>query len=459
MSIQVDHLGVKPAIANWVKEFFSNKANIFSFMEEYGSPVNLHNLDMFRQNVEEMTEIFKKFDLHVKIALPRSACHLSRYNEIIGHHGINSIINSPEEITSCNSSHQSTFAYQEKWTDELMYQTVESGLIAILDNENDVERLNEIANRLEIEAKVGLKLSKFISKGNTKSVKAFSPNEAYNLISEKFGLELPYLQFCGFHIQVNEFCIWKKAQAIRHTLVITELLHRRGFKTNYIDIGDVFPVNYVAHQKDWDTLQKNLKKEMKAKAFKKINNGSQRETEEVIQYPYFNKFPKETFFEKILIQPFSAQELLFQAMRSRGIDLITQPKRALFDQTSLCLAIITDVRKTENQYQVTVAMSQDQLNNLQRNYKIEPLCIMKEENEDNKITNGFLFGMNSDTASTETHWKISFPQKPTKGSLICFVNTSGHDFQLRENDAYVKNIYIMEDQKQEWIHEPETSIV
>lgn len=459
MSIQVDHLGIKPAIADWMKEFFSNKDNIFTFMEEYGSPVNVHNPDMFRHNVEEMTEFFKKFDLQVRIVLPSNACQLSRYNEIIAEHRINSLISNPEEISSRNSLHQSTFAYQEKWTDEMMYQSVEHGLIAILDNEEDVERLNKIANKLEIEAKVGLKLSKFISKGNNKSVRAFTPNEAYNLISEKFGIELPYLQFCGFHIQVNEFCIWKKAQAIRHTLVITELLHRRGFKTNYIDIGDVFPVNYVAHQKDWDTLHKNIKKEAKAQISSKGKTSFDKEGEENIQYPYFNKFPKETFFEKIIIQPFSAQELLFQAMRSRGIELITQPKRALFDQTSLSLAVITDVRKADqDHYQVTVAMSQDQLDNFQQNYKMEPLCIMKEEDE-LMPTKGYLFGLNSDTANAETKWKIDFPQIPTKGSLICFVNTSGHDFQSKENEGYVKNIYIMEDQKQEWIHEPEISTV
>jgi diaminopimelate decarboxylase len=458
MSIQVDHLGIKPAIAEWMKEFFSNKANIFSFMEEYGSPVNVHNLDMFRQNVEDMSELFKKFDLQVKVVLPRSACHLSRYNEIIGNHGIHSLINSTEELTSCSSPHKSTFAYQDNWTDEMMYHSVENGLISILDNEQDVERLNKIANKLEIEAKVGLKLAKFISKGNTKSIKAFSPNEAYNLISEKFGIELPYLQFSGFHIHVNEFCIWKKAQAIRHTLVITELLHRRGFKTNYIDIGDVFPVNYVAHQKDWDTLHRNLKKEIKSNNAKNKADRN-KETEETVIYPYYNKFPKETFFEKILIQPFSAQELLFQAMRSRGIELITQPKRSLFDQTSLSFAIITDVRKADNQHlQVTVAMSQDQLDNLKQHYKIEPLCIMKEDTEGGATT-GYLYGMNSDTASNEMQWEINFPQVPLKGNLICFVNTSGHDFQLREKDAYVKNIYIMEDQKQEWIHEAETTIV
>jgi diaminopimelate decarboxylase len=448
MFVQENNPILPPLVDPWITEFLKNKKDIFNLVEAYGPSMNIHYPYLFLQNQTSFSEVFEKYNLKYRMLFPRKASRCKRIGKLAAGNGIGAVVSTPSELLQCLKEYDNSdqiLVSTPVLTDELIRLAVENNLCLVVDAIEDCETIQKIGIELDKTAQIGIRLTKFKSyKETSGQERGFCPNEAFFLLTERFGKLWTQLVFCGFHFQMEEFCLTKKAEAIRHTLVIIELLHRKGIKTKYIDIGDAFPVNYIADQKYWGNYHLYLKKlfrgESAAQPFQQnemLNPKQETVPTEVVKlYPYFNKFPKEAFLDKLLVQPFSLHELLFQALRSRNIELIVQPGRSLLDQTGVSLAKITAVEMKENRtYEISLQLDQIQLNKLKVDYLLDPIYISQEDGFAPQPVIGNLVTQTSGKKEPVLKRKINFPKIPAVNDVVCFVNTSGYALHLNDMET------------------------
>ncbi len=460
-----------PIVGHWISEFLKNKKDIFNLLHKHGSSIEILYPYLFLENQAAFTEILNKYSLSYQMLFPRRASLCRRFGKLASGNGIGAVVESMEELLACLDEYDNSdqiLVSPKNHSVGLVQLAVQKELCLVVSRIEDIHFIQKISLNLNKTAKIGIRLGSFVSKGDpVGEQKGFCPNEAYHMITTKFGKSWSKLNFFGFHFQMDEFCIGKKSEALRQTLVIVELLRRKGIKTNYIDLGDVFPVNYLAKQKDWGNFHKVLKNASNQNGQTKSGNDSETKSfwkaniqnDEIKMYPYYNKFPKEAFLEKVLLQPFSMHELLFQAIRSRDIHLIVQPGRALLDQTGLSLACISIVKENlQGEVEIVLEMNQNQLNRLKTDYLLDPIYISKEDDYVSTQKVGYLIGQCGGQQELILKRKINFPKKPVVGDAICFVNTAGFNMHLNDpqNDAGVdsKNIFISESENR-WLYELE----
>ncbi len=473
MFIQANYPVLRPLVDPWITEFLSNKKDIFKLVEAYGPSLEVHYPYLFLENHTALSSVFKKYSVRYKMLFPRKASKCKRIGKLASGNGIGAVVSSGEDLRQCLKEYDNQdhiLVAPEILSDELIRLALIHNLCMVVQNVEDFEKIQKIGVQLNKSAKIGVRLDGFESTQTSKEpLKGITPNEAFSIISERFGKIWTQLDFFGFHFQIEKFCLHKKTEALRQTIVIMELLNRIGIKSKYIDIGDAFPVNYLADQKDWGNFLRELKKsnryigdlqsEQELNFDQMLNNNVLSEKGKM--YPYYNKYPKEAFLEKLLLQPFSIHELLFQAIRSRGIQIIVQPGRALLDQTGVSLAGINSVQRNKNnEFEICVELNQHQLNKLKGDYLLDPIYISQENEFDHDFITGFLIADCDEGQEHILKRKIGFPKIPEVNDVICFVNTSGYAMHLKEVKPVItqnsKHIFISEAEKH-WQYELEAS--
>ncbi len=455
---------LRPITDPWIDIFLKNKKDIRALLINYGSPLNVHHSIPFLNNLSNFENIFRKFKLRHHLLFPTSASKCKKFIELSANIGLGTATSSIEEIQEClkkkmDPTQITVLSSQNK---RLLHFAVQNNIRIILGHFEEGNLIQSICENLDKKAKIGFKLGGFIFEGlPIASKNGISPDKAVDLLTDRLSKKWTHLDFDGFHFHIEEFCVMRKAEALKQTIVLVDLLSRKGIKTNYIDIGGSIPINYLKNRKEWGKYNQAIKNssQIKKPDFKIEDNVFNTHWPELVEnkqlklFPLFNKFPKELFVEKLLMQPFSSHELLFQAIRSRGLKFVLQPGRALLDQTGISLVRISEITLNQfNNLVIRLDMTAEQLQKIKVDYIMDPLFVCRDENSNIGKYEAYLIDSDVENPDLIIKRKIHLQKKPEVGDIICFVNTAGygihlHNYHLNSNDP-VPNIFINEEENQ-----------
>ncbi|MBK6264086.1 hypothetical protein JKA74_03475 [Marivirga sp. S37H4] len=467
MSLKENNPVLRPIIDQWISIFLNNKKEIKELMDSYGSPLNVHHSNTFLKNHSAFTKIFNKYKLRNRILFPKSSYNCIKFIQLAARHGIGTAASSIDEIQEClneNMDADQIVVSGKYKSRELLHYAARNNIRVILDHREDGDLLQSICIKLNKKAHVGFRLGGFIFEGSPIATESgLPPGEAIELLTDQIASKWSHLVFEGFHFHIEKYCVLRKAEALRQTLVLVDILARKGIKTDYIDIGGSIPINYLKDPKEWGEFNKALKNTSSLtysgldfeEKNTQYNPESSLKDEHI--FPYFYKFPKEFFLEKLLMQPFSIHELMFQAIRSRGLQFMMQPGRALLDQTGISLVRISEIEVNhDNDLIIRLDMKPEQLGKLKIDYLLDPLYVSQEETPEEEPYKAYLIDSADLKPNLFIKRKINLPKKPAIDDIICLINTAGyaihlHEYELEPTD-YVQNIFINEE-KTHWEYE------
>ena len=443
---------LSPIKHTWIQSFSQDKDQIKALLTQYNSPINVHNMVPFEENFREFTAVFEHYDLGHKIFFARKAnksiafvkqakalgfgVDTASYKELLECISVGVL---PEDITL-------TAAVKE---DKLVRLAVENDVPIVIDNLDECDQVQRIAEEMQKTVTVGIRIGGFLYNGeHLYSRFGFSPNVVVGLISDSLGEGNKYsrLKFAGFHFHLNGYSTVQRAEALLQTIKCVDRLKERFISTLFIDFGGGFLINYLENKSEWEHFHYELKKALMGErepiTFRNDSLGmhlidGQLHGEPKV-YPYYNDIPRAKFLEEILTYQDPLGIPIHSLLKDRNIEVRIEPGRSLLDQTGITIARVAfRKRDIEETLLIGLEMNRTQLFSSSMDFLLDPIIIHQNIDHDAEPVTGYLVGAYCLEQELILKRKITFKQMPEIGDMICFVNTAGYMMHFYESEAHL----------------------
>ncbi|MCE7053601.1 Y4yA family PLP-dependent enzyme [Algoriphagus sp. AGSA1] len=440
-----------PVTSPWMHDLMRENHLLYELLEKHGSPINIHYMDAMDQNFLSFQQVFEEVGIKYKMFFARKAnktkAAVSKASEL----GMGIDTASYQEYIQCiemgiNPSDLIITAAVK--TRELVEKAVLNGSVLLIDNEDECDLVQEMAVKVNREAKIGFRLSGFFFKERKLNSRfGFDLLEIDRFVTKNFLQSKKYSQllYKGLHFHLNGYSTEERAYALAQTLAFAQLLAKKGLRTEFIDIGGGFLVNYLQDKIEWDYFNLSLRKAISGiiPPITYNNDGLGLELYggilhgELKTYPFWNTQPKESFLRQILSHKNQKQQTLAEVAAQEEIEIRMEPGRSMLDQTGLTLARVA-FRKRDSigDWLVGLEMNMTQMLSGSADFLLDPYVLYqrKEEGEPVEV---FFTGAYCLERDILLKRKIRLPKLPHIGDMVVFVNTAGYMMHFFESSAHL----------------------
>jgi diaminopimelate decarboxylase len=439
-----------PIVHPWIKDVTSNYTLLEKWMSKWGSPVNLLNLFAFEQNFQKFDRLLGRLGVKGKVYFARKAnkcvCFVWGAKEF-GFGVDTASLNEMKDCIQAGISPEMITVTAAVKNRSLLSYAVAHQIPVMLDNEDECELLHSILEKENKTLNVGFRVSGF----------EFGEKKLYS----RFGFDMDGLvgflttnllgrgkyslfRYVGLHFHLNGYCIKQRAAALSQCIDVVDKLDNLGFSTSFIDIGGGILMNYLKYEEEWEGFLKSLKEtllmEKEEITFQKDTLGMVKVGERLVGepkvYPYYNQLYQERFVEQILTTK-KEDKALHQHLSERNLELRLEPGRSLLDQAGITLAKVAfRKRDMEGRHLVGLEMNRTQMFSSSADFLLDPIFIPKTP-KPVAPCEVYLVGAYCLEQELILKRKISLPQFPEVGDIICFVNTAGYMMHFYESQAHL----------------------
>jgi diaminopimelate decarboxylase len=444
------HPKLTPIVHPWIKDITSHESLLHSWIDQYGSPINIHNLISFGQNYLRFNRIFHKYGVSSRVFFARKANKSKCFVWAANEYGFGVDTASLNEIKECIQAGLNaeritiTAAVKNR---ELLTYAVENQIPVVLDNEDECDMLQQILEEKDKTLAVGFRISGFIyAERKLYSRFGFDLSELPQFLQNNLHPTGKYNRFRykGLHFHLSGYSIDERIAALSQTIDLSEQISSDKFKTSYIDIGGGILMNYLRSAEEWDqfhnTLKKSLSSENEEITFRKDPLGLIQIEEKVYGeakvYPYFNLINQDKFIEKVITGQMNGVPL-YRHLKQKQIELRIEPGRSLLDQCGITIAKVAFRKKdSEGRNLIGLEMNRTQMFSSSADYLLDPIFIPKTKKNE-QTSEVYFVGSYCLEQELILKRKIVLPQTPEIGDLICFVNTAGYMMHFYESEAHL----------------------
>lgn len=447
----LESIPLTPLLHTWVEDILVNNQLIHAAIEEYGSPINIHSLRPFEENIKAYKDVFLEMGLKHKIYFARKANKCIAFPIAATECGEGADTASYRELKECidagiNAEHLIlTAAVKNKRLIEL---AVEQNVTVVLDNLDEWDLLKEVVSQKNKCVRINVRLGGFYFDDKILPTRfGFSLEDAFQFIKELHNNE-PLINFTGLHFHLNGYSVEHRAAAVEQSLQLIDRLSLEQIKTESLDIGGGYLMNYLSEKSQWEYFNKELKRAVLGErepityqndtlGMIKVNNKLYGEP---TVYPYYNELYKSIFLKAIL-SSYSAKynQLLFKLIEERNIEVRMEPGRSLLDQCGITAAKVAFRKKdTDGNWLFGLEMNRTQLRSSSADFLLDPIHIPKATEKDSReAVSGFLVGAYCLEQELILRRKITFLEFPEVGDLVVFPNTAGYMMHFFESEAHL----------------------
>ena len=332
---------------------------------------------------------------------------------------------------------------------KLVEIAIENGSLLILDNEDECILVQQVASSQNRKAKVGFRISGFfLNEIKLYSRFGFDLLEIDRFITANFidSDRFNSLEYKGLHFHLNGYSIEQRYFALNQCLSFSELLGKKGLKTEFIDIGGGILMNYLKYETEWGQFNQQLRKAVSRKTdpITYENQGLGLESlagvlhGELKTYPFWNAVSKDDFLRKILTHKNHAQQTMAHLAKELDIEIRMEPGRSMLDQVGLTIAKVA-YRKQDSSgdWLVGLEMNMTQMLSGSADFLLDPFVLYQNENEENQPVEVFFTGAYCLERDVLLKRKIPLLKLPEVGDLVVFVNTAGYMMHFFESSAHL----------------------
>ena len=441
-----------PILSSWIKELIKQPELLEAAIEEYGSPINIHNALPFRKNYKLYQKVFDEVGLDSLIFFARKANKTRKLVCESKNLGMGIDTASYRELKEALESGIDikklvvTAAVKEK---KLIELAVKNNVLIILDNEDECKLTQQVANELNVHAQVGLRISGFYYCGSKLYSRfGIDIDGVVNFINENFGNNKAFnsLSYRGLHFHLNGYSTKQRGEACIQSLVLAIQLKRKGFETRFLDIGGGFLMNYLEDKNEWKvfkaTLQEAVKQKIPPITFQNDGLGYQIINQELHgnlkTYPYYNERPKDIFLREILNYKGENEKSVAELAKQLKIQFRMEPGRSMLDQVGITMAKVAFRKKdSQNNWLVGLEMNFTQMHSSSADFLLDPIVLFKEPQYQKEKCEVFFTGAYCLERDILLKRKISLKQLPQIGDLVIFPNTAGYMMHFFESEAHL----------------------
>ncbi|MCB0078916.1 MAG: alanine racemase [Anaerolineales bacterium] len=440
-----------PLTLPWMHETLDDREQINRLFAQYGSPLNLHHLGPFRQNFADYAALLDDLGLDHLIFFARKANKCRAFAAEAGRlgHGVDTAsYRELEQALALGVPPERLVLTAAIKARRLIELAVANDVPIMIDNRDECELIDSVAQQHGKQAEVGLRISGFNVDGERLYSRFGVPvDEAVDFIVGVMGQQCSHLRFTGLHFHLNGYSRHERGAALSAAIDVADSLKAQGIETRYIDIGGGLLVRYLAQRNEWEQFMAALRDAQRGRrapiTFGNMGLGLQLIDGELhgepTVYPYYNETAKVDFLAEVLAHQAPSGGSVAQMLQARDIQIRMEPGRSLLDQCGMTVARVA-FRKWDSRGELLVGleMNRTQLFSSSADFLLDPILIHHPPNpEPDHGLSGYFVGAYCLEQDVILKRKIRFQQMPAIGDWVAFPNSAGYMMHFYESEAHL----------------------
>ena len=444
-----------PLLHPWVKKLMADPAPLHAAVDQYDSPLNVHNLTPFLENISAYQAVLKELSVRHKLFFARKANKCMAFPIAAAQAGTGADTASYRELKQCldaGMDAKDLILTAAVKNEKLLRLAVDHQVCMVLDNVDEWELLKNIIAEKKKKVAVMIRLGGFQFEGKTLPTRfGFPLTKACEFIQNIHHHE-PYVDFAGLHFHLNGDSIEQRVAALEQSIQLVDRLRNSGISTPSLDMGGGLLMNYLSSEAEWETFNRELKRAILGKRSPityqndplGIIKVADRLYGEPTVYPYFNDCHKSQMLKAILTAESTVyQKPIYQLLQERDIEFRMEPGRSLLDQCGITVAKVAFRKKdTDGNWVFGLEMNRTQMRSSSADFLLDPIHLprMKDEvwsQEASSPVKGFLVGAYCLEQELILKRQLVFSHFPQVGDLLVFPNTGGYMMHFFESEAHL----------------------
>lgn len=422
-------------LAPWMIQLCKEPLLAKSWLKNLGSPLHVTVTSEFERNVRDLLSPLQARGLKGSLYFARKANKLPWFVTAAKQAGIGVDVASNAELRE--TLQLGVPAAQIVVTtigkdDELVAESIKNGCLMIVDNPDELDTIQKIADLLNTKARVGLRVAGF-------KVGARQVYSRFGIPIDDFGALLEKIEPKGLlkvenlHAHLDRYDTEERATAGFQLLELIDFAKTKGHDIGSIDLGGGILIRYLDDAEQFknfaDTLVKSVGGEKPIFTFRgdglgyyKVGNSVEGNAD---LYPAWNALSKERFISQVL-EHSNGNGPLHKQLASRGTKLFFEPGRALLDNAGVTLANVTfRKRDTLGHLLVGVSMNRMNLRPFRAEFCSDPIFLDAEDRPSMK-EGAFLVGNLCSESDLIFRRKIAIGHMPQPDDAVLFANSAGY---------------------------------
>jgi diaminopimelate decarboxylase len=459
-------VGVVPLDARlqpWQVAVLREPARLAAWVDTYGSPTNLHHLPTFVANVAALTDAAATRDVELEVLFARKADKALAYVSAACDLGIGVDTASEVELTEslehgCDPELVVTTAAIK--TDRLLRAALDAGATIVLDNDDELARVEALAHATGRAAVVVPRFGGFTHLGAVLPTRfGFDLEDAAEVISRLTAAsQHGWLRVVGVHCHLDGYDVGHRVSAVAQLLPIVDRLRDEGHAVAHVDIGGGLPVRYVDDGRQWEAFQDALHDALLGRrppitwrndAYSLFAHDGQVHGTLGL-YPWHQTPSAAAWLDLLLDAEVDGPDTVAAALRRRRLALRCEPGRSLVDGCGLTVARVEHRKQhRDGTWSIGLAMNRTQCASGKPDHAVDPLLVPIGEGERSAPGEGWLTGAYCTESEVLTRRRLRFPSGVARGDLVVFPNTAGYLMHFVESRSHrfplARNLVVADD--------------
>jgi diaminopimelate decarboxylase len=330
-------------LERWQVELCSRPELLSAWLEEYGSPLNVIDPAPLTRNAGDLQRAAAAAGVPLKIFFARKANKALALIDEATSGGLGIDVASERELAQAlgrgvpAADIVVTAAVKPR---ALLERCVASGATAVIDNEDELALLAEVAGEVARAVTVAFRLAPAVA---AKTRFGLAPSQILRLVARfcPRGGVAP-LAVGGVHFHLDGYAAADRVDALGEALELVDELRERGQPVTFVDIGGGVPMRYLDDGAAWELFWSEHRSALAGRreplTFEGHGLGLTFHAGEIIGrpgvYPSFQTPVRGEWLEIVLrgeVTTRAGRETAAAALRARNLELRCEPGRSLLD--------------------------------------------------------------------------------------------------------------------------------
>ena len=435
-----------------MQELMRKSSLLSELIDKHGSPINIHYTHAMENNSSSYHEVFREFGVKHKIFFARKANKTKGVVHKAHSLGMGIDTASLQEYAQCiemGIAPSELIVTAAVKNSKMVETAIKHGSLIVLDNLDECELVQKIAQEQHRDAAVAFRISGFhVSEQKLYSRFGFDIDEIEHFITANL-LEtdrFTQLKYKGIHFHLNGYSIKERGMALTQCLTLSQKLLTKGLKTDFIDIGGGFLMNYLESESEWDYFNQQLRRAVGEKREEITFNNQGLGMMicggvlhgQLNTYPFWSPVTKGEFLRGILSFKTHTGEMTGILAKNLGIEIRMEPGRSMLDQVGLTIAKVAFRKKDpKGNWLVGLEMNMTQMLSGSADFLLDPFVIYQEEKASTEAVEVLFTGAYCLERDILLKRKVELKQLPDVGDFVIFVNTAGYMMHFLESSAHL----------------------
>ncbi len=484
MTQQLDCHGTPPLTARtepWMDALTQETELCAKLVEQHGSPLNVHNFEPMRRNINELRDAAAKHKIAFQIFFARKAnkTHGAALAAHKAEAGID--VASQRELEQCLNlgipGHTIIFSAATK-TPAAIDAALAGGATISVDNADELELIIARATGGGVPAQVALRLS-VLDPEIPPTRFGLPAGQWIDVLSSRL---VEQVSITGIHFHLNDYSAEQRAVGLRQALTFVDQLRTLGHLVKFIDMGGGVPMSYLDSKEQWREFWRAVAASADVSALDAAGVGTGGLEEDVVgprtsaasdgaaqparasrtgsgptwrgdtlglvdheadrpspvTYPYHQAVTRGEWLHQILNAPAGSNGgTIADELRAREIELRCEPGRSLLDGCGMTIAQVAFRKHTSDGIPlVGLYMNRTQVRSTSADFLLDPLLIRRSHETSASLSGAFLVGSYCIEDELILRRSFDFPNGVEVGDLVAFPNTAGYLMHILESASH-----------------------